>query len=385
MDGDVLMNKKSLNQLFSAYIDKFEYLNNDTNCESYKWEAICEFQRVFDLEITDRKAFINMLKKAKNTTKNIIDSYTQPFGGLVKLAEAGEDEIVRKMLRDLLIPDNGDLVVRQEKINVFLCECDRLVNQYFPGSFLYKNDQRSAMAYLFFNDPDNHYLYKATEAKYLADCIDFYDDWGSMAEFKLEVFHRFCDELIAEIKAVPELLATHNSRFEKATKPMHPDVPLHILVFDIIYCSHTYDLYNGLSFDKVTSVERKLYQEKKSKAQELLAAVKKAEADQAMLSEATRYFADLILSGATVSHKMFGEVDVESLENGMLTLRIKKNGESKKFGLLFSIASGFVKVATDDFNDKLAVYKAVMLREMDIPRSVQYAHSALVPYEKYID
>lgn len=375
------MNKKSLNQLFCAYIDKFEYLNNDTNCESYKWEAICKFQSIFDLDASD---FAAMLKAARDSTENIIDSYTQPFGGLVKLAEI-DPEPVREMLRALLVPDNGDLVVRQEKIDAFLLACDRLVNQHFPGSFLYKNDQRSAMAYLFFNDPDNHYLYKATEAKYLADCVGFYDDWGSMAEFKLDIFHRFCDELIAEIKDVPELLATHKSRFENASKPMHPDDPLHILVFDIIYCSHTYDLYNGLSFDKVTSAERKLYQEKKAKAQDLLLAVQKAEADQAMLLEATKYFTDLILSGASVSHKMFGEVDVESLDSGMLTLRIRKNGESKKFGLLFSIANGFVKVAADGFNDKVAAYKAVMLRESDIPRSVTSTQDALQPYKKYLD
>lgn len=375
------MNRKSLNQLFNAYIEKFEYLNNDTNCESYKWEAVSKFQSVFDL---DAPNFVAMLKEARDATENIIDSYTQPFGGLIRFAEIKPEE-VREMLRALLIPDNGNLVVRQEKINTFLAACDRLVNQHFPGSFLYKNDQRSAMAYMFFNDPDNHYLYKATEAKYLADCIGFYDDWGSMAEFKLEIFHRFCDELIEEIKAVPELIATHNSRFEKATKPMYPDGPLHILAFDIIYCSHTYDLYNGLSFDKVTATERKLYQEKKVKAQEYLAAVKKAEADQTLLLEATQYFSEIILSGETVSHRFFGEVEVESLHEGILTLHIKKSGESKKFGLLFSIASGFVKIAVDDFDNNLAKYKAVMLRETDIPPNVQSAHNALAPYEKYLD
>ena len=82
---------------------------------------------------------------------------------------------------------------------------------------------------------------------------------------------------------------------------------------------------------------------------------------------------------------MFGEVDVESLDGGMLTLRIRKNGESKKFGLLFSIANGYIKVAADDFNDKVATYKAVMLRESDIPRSVKSAQDALLPYNKYLD
>ena len=378
------MNPKSLCQLFNAYIEKFEYLNNERNCESYKWEAICSFQRIFDLS-KHGDAFTNMLRAAKKATENIIDSYTQPFGGLVKLAEAGESERVRQILLDLLAPDNGNLMVRQGKINAFLSACDGLLTKYFPGSFLYKNDQRSAMAYLFFNDPDNHYLYKATEAKYLANCVGFYDDWGAMSEFKMDVYYRFCDKLIEAIKGTPALLATHTSRYEKTNKQMHPDTALHILAFDIIYCSHTYDLYNGLAFDKVTSSERKLYQEKKAKAIELLARIETAEADQALLDEARAYFSKLILSSGAVSHKSFGEADVESLEEDLITLRIRKTNERKSFILMHAIANGFIKVASEDFDDKLELYIAVMQRAAVIPKSLQDARNALIPYEKYLN
>ena len=39
------MNRKSLNQLFDAYIQHFETLNDSTNDESYKWGAIVEIGR----------------------------------------------------------------------------------------------------------------------------------------------------------------------------------------------------------------------------------------------------------------------------------------------------------------------------------------------------
>ena len=300
------MNRKSLNQIFTAYIDKFRFLNEDPQCEGYKWYSVVQFKEAFDLDAPD---FAAMLKRAKQVTYNIIDSYNQPFGGLVKIAEqsAEDAEAVRELFRALLKDDGGDLTIRQEKITEFLKGCDALVEKYYPGSFLYKNDQRSAMAYLFFNDPDNHYLYKATEANYLSDCVGFYDDWGAMSAFKLDIYHRFCDELIAEIKATPELLKTNESRYENTTKKLHADPNLHILLFDIIYCSHTYNLYSGLSFDKVTTAERKLYQENKAKAQELLAAVQKAESDLVQLQEAQRYFSGLIDSKVPVSHKAFGE------------------------------------------------------------------------------
>ena len=356
-------------------------MNEPPQSEGYKWYSIVQFQKVFDLDAPD---FAAMLKKAKQVTYNIIDSYNQPFGGLVKLAEK-EPEVVRSMFRALLRDDGGDLSVRQEKITAFLRECDALVSKYYPGSFLYKNDQRSAMAYLFFNDPDHHYLYKATEATYLSDCVGFYDDWGTMSAFKLDIYHRFCDELIAEIKATPELLATNASRYESTTKVLHPDTELHILVFDIIYCAHTYNLYSGISFEKVTTAERKLYQENKAKAHEKLAAVQKAEGDMVLLQEAQQYFSSLITSNIPVTHKVFGELDVIALNGGYLSVRIKRNGETKTFVLLNSIANGFLKFAADDFDEKVAAYKPVMLRERDIPSNLASAQKAMQPYTKYLD
>ena len=377
------MNRKNLNQIFDAYIQQFEVLNDSHNDENYKWNAIVEFQKAFDLSVSD-DALAGMLKEARDATHNIIDNYTQPFYGLVELAKK-EPETVRSMLTALLEDDGGDLGARQEKIDAFLEECDRLVESYFPGSHLYKNDQRSAMAYLFFNDPDNHYLYKATEAKYLADCIGFYDDWGTMSSFKLDIYHRFCDELIEEIKATSALMATHQSRFAAARKPMHEDESLHVLAFDIIYCAHTYNLYSGMSFDKVTSTDRKLYQERKAKAQELLAAMRKVEDECRLLDEARVYFASAITSGASVTHKAFGAVDVEGISDGFVALKLRKNGEIKRFGLLNCIAGGFVKVDVPDFDTCVAKYKSAMMSEYSLAQRLKSAQEALQPYEKYLD
>lgn len=276
------MNRKHLNQIFDSYIQHFNELNNIQNDESYKWRAILDFQRVFNLH-TERDAFAEMLKESRNATANLIDSYTQPMGGLFELARR-DPEAVRAMLIALLEDDRGDLTIRQKKIDVFLRDCNKMVETYFPGSHLFKNDQRSAMAYLFLNDPNSHYLYKATEAKYFADCVGFYDDWGTMSNFNLDIFHRFCDELIKEIENTPALIKMHRSRFVCET-PMYEDEHLHVLLFDIIYCAYTYNLYNGMSIEKVTSADRKLYQERKTKAQELATTLRKIEDEIVLLDE----------------------------------------------------------------------------------------------------
>ena len=379
------MNTKNLTKVFEHYIEKFEWLNQKPEPdESYKWVAVQDFQNAFDLDVPEDE-FAAMLYNAWKASANLIDSnQQQPFYALVEYARR-EPERVRAMFESLYADDGGNLSIRQEKIKNFLEDADELLQKYFPSSHLYINTQRSVMALLWFYDPNTYYYYKATEAKYLADCVEFYDEWGTYTDFKLDVFHRFCDELIEEIKATPALMATHQSRFAGAKKPMHEDELLHVLVFDIIYCAHTYNLYSGMSFDKVTSSDRKLYQERKAKAQELATALRKVEDEIVLLDEARTYFGKAITSGAAVTHKMFGLADVESITDGFVALKIRKSGEVKRFGLLNCIAGGFVRIDVPAFDESLAKYKAAMMSEYTLPQRLKSAQDALHPYEKYLD
>lgn len=246
------MNTKNLNLIFQNYVSRFEYLNApDGADENYKWYAVRNFQNIFDIDAPD---FAAMLKQACKATMNLIDSYMQPFGGLVVMVEkCGEAETIREMFRQLYAGDGGDLSVRQEKINAFLKSCDELLAKHYPTSHLYKNDQRSAMAYLWFYDPEHNFMCKATEAQYLANAAEFYDDWGTYASFRLDVYYRFCAALLNEIRSNTALMNIHQSRFEGHEKEMHPDINLHILAFDIIYCARTYGLYTGVEIKEHVS------------------------------------------------------------------------------------------------------------------------------------
>ena len=55
---------------------------------------------------------------------------------------------------------------------------EKLRLKKFPKYYSYKQTARSVSGYLFLYDPDNHYMYKAMQAKLFADCIEFYGDWG---------------------------------------------------------------------------------------------------------------------------------------------------------------------------------------------------------------
>lgn len=378
------MNLRNLNEVFANYIEKFEWLNQKPEPdESYKWIAVKNFQSALDLDVADEE-FAAMLQKAKKSTENLIDSSQQPFGALCEYAKA-EPATVRMMFKELFAEDGGDLIRRQRKIDDFLLRADELLKKYYPTSHMFINTQQSAMAYLWFYDPDTYYHYKATEAKYLADCVEFYDDWGTYSDFNLTVYHRFCDEIIAQMKNHPELMETHRSRFEGCGEIMHADEKLHILIVDIIFCAKRYGLYNGIPIKDSSAPAKRLYQERKAKAAELLADVEAAGKNAALLEEARKAFTEMANSGAEITHKAFGKAELTELSDGYCTLFFAAKNEQKKFGFLSSLAGGFIRMSHPDFDGLLEKYRPVMKAEMNVSRRMEMAIKALEPYKEYLD
>jgi len=376
------MNIKNLNKVFDNYIQKFEFINNAENNESYKWSAVLEYQKAFDLDAED---FVAVLKKAKQASGNLIDSQVQPFGGLVVMAEKnGEAETIREMFRNLYAEDNGDLDVIQKKIDSFLASCDALLDKHYPGSHLYANDQRTAMGYLWLYNPDKYFFCKTTQAQYLAKCIEFYDSWGTYANFSLPVFYRFCNVLLDAIKGNQQLLDTQRSRFECAEKEMHPDTEYHILLVDIIFCSQIYGLYDGVTIQERSSSEIKLYLERKAKAADLLAKVQSAEETVSLLHEARAIFDGWLTAGATVRHKAWGEAIYKGTNKGYLSFYFPKIDDTKTF-MLSSFANGFLTIDTPEYREVMEKYHTAIAIDLRAYNNLESAKKALQPYEEYLD
>ena len=259
------MKQSNLHLIFKKYIDNFERINDDKNDENYKWEIAENFQN-FDL---DAPNFAEELERLWKLSDNLIDNYRQlPFYALVDYAKH-EPEKVREMFKKLF--NASDLIpeLKQKSIEEFIVESETLRQKYRPYSHLYINNQRSVMMYLFLRYPNTNYAYKASQAKSFADCVEFYEDWGPMTDFKLETYYRFCDQLVEEVKNCEELVQTHLSRYENTAKKLYSDDNFHILVFDIIYSSQAYNLLDGITYNSINMQTRKLYFEKLAKAEEL--------------------------------------------------------------------------------------------------------------------
>lgn len=386
------MNQSNLAQIFQHYIDRFEYINSDAHGEYYKWQVCHSFPKWMNraLAAKDDDAFVKALTEAKKCTENIIDSYTQPFGGLVEIAKKDPEkhsaQAVRQLFQDLYADDGGDLKVQAEKIAAFFRRSNELLDEYFPGSFLYKQNSHSVSSYLFLYDPDHHYMYKAVQSQRFADCVEFYDDWGSGDNIKLDVYYRMCDELVAAIKECPELLETDKSRFDGRLKlnggKLHSDAEKHILAFDIIYCCSVYDLFDGIAYTKRNLKEKQLYLEKKTKADQLKQSFEKAKADAELLDEALTTFIEMVSIGDKISHSNYGEGTVTSVDRKYLVADY--GAGTKKISLPVGIANGWIKLDNPNFEGKVSIYREILLRHEKIPGALDNAAKLLEPYEEYL-
>lgn len=383
------MNKESLHQLFQHYIDRFAFLNNDEQEEYYKWQVCREFPVLMREALeADKAAFSKKLNEVRKSTYNIIDSYTQPFAGLVDLArEDLEATNVQEMLKDLYADDGGDINTQMQIIEDFFRRSNELVDKHFPESFRYRQNSHSVSALLFLNDPDRHYMFKASQCQRFADTVEFYDDWGVGDNIELDVFYRFCDEILEEINSDKSLLSTDASRYDEhfihKSGDFHPDTEKHILLFDIIYCCSTYDLFDGVSYTRRNASEKKLYTANKQKANELKKDYEKAQKDDENLRDALSSISDMLKPGEAIMHKKHGLGKVTRANDTYVTASFA-DGDAE-IGIAFGIANNLVSFESKDITDKCNEYMPLLKRHKLIPDKVEWAARALKPYEEYLD
>lgn len=375
------MNPQRFQELTDRYIDAFEEINTKRNLEYYKWQIAKKFRPAMDeaLAASDEE-LPQKLYAVKRLTANLIDSYTQPFNGLVNFAKQ-EPGTVRQMFLDLFAVSEAGLEEKEPAIFRFLDSSLALREKYYPESYLYKDDLHSVTGYLFLYDPDHNYLYKASHCREFADCIEFYDDWGSGADTKLEIFNRMCDECIEAINNSPALLATAGSRYEIDREGMHPDTAKHILLFDMIYCCSTYNLFKGIHYVVPKSRERQLMQERKDKAVELKQALDAANEKADELDQVLEFVSETVTAGKTIRHKSFGTGKILSVSDGSFRCAFETEGE-KNLGINLSIVNGLITVEGLELSEEQV---ALIKDESKIRTAVSYGEKAFAPYAEYLD
>ncbi len=385
------MNQDRLYQIIKNYIEQFDYLNapDPGPDEKYKWEIAYGFRgQMDDLLASSADTLPDKLSTLVESASNLLQNQFELPGAALRDYSKREPETVRALLSTMFEEDNGDLEKRQTRIEAFITGCNALKKQYFPDSFKYEMGQRAAMVLLGLYDPENNYLYKATQANEFADCVEFYDDWGPSTHFKLPIYYRMCDQLVEYLRADDELLTLHQSRYQNPPKPLHEDRNLHILAFDIIYCSTVYHLMNNIEYDHISSGERKKYLDNQKTAEALAAKLEDAIKAMDLFREAVDYYKPFLAEGSAVTHKAFGAGVITSYEasptGNRITVRFGGDVE-KTFIAEQAIVNGFLSINTPDLKERNVKYRAVILKgETTITNEVARAEEALKPYQSFL-
>lgn len=331
------MIKQNIELLFRNYIDNFDYLNDPNGgYETYKWEAIEQVQKVWDLAASDLSG---MIKQAFSKTYNLINNrIVSPGNGLVLLAKE-EPETVRKALEELLA-ETDDVDEKQENILRFVDAINAMLEKHYPGKWKYTHDMRVAITYLALIIPSENYLFKSTPAHYFARWMGFDTDLGYGTDFKLKHYYQMCDELLAEVNTCPELLAKDAER-----KSVWHDPSNHVLVTDLIYCFGVYPVMRAglnepLSLRKKKNSAEAQQAERARRAEELQARLNQMQDEIDALQKEIDALPVVDLTGKIVQTKLYGPVTVELHEGGYLSFTAE--GKVREFALPGCVINGFV-------------------------------------------
>lgn len=341
------MDRKNLDAIMKVYVERFDELNKrDGNDEGYKWRAESCFKKHWDIEAED---FASMFKLSMKETSNLIDNATvQPIGGILELLKhSNEVEFVRTCFRELFSEDNGDLKNRQTRIEIFADKINERLDHYVHGSWKYPQKINNVIYYLNLWKPEENYIFKSTEATAWANCIEYGDDFGSGSTFSLAKYYKMCDELLSEFSKYDEVMRLHNERVAKEM-PDYDD-KLHILVYDIIYCAHAYNFYNGIIIQNVSTKERIKNAHLRNERDELQQQIAEKETQLQDLNDNPVILPNV--AGYCLQHKKYGEGIVISCKNNMLLLDF--SGEQKKFPYPSSITQEFLRCADDSIIEKI--------------------------------
>lgn len=345
------MNKIHLHNILQQYIEKYDFLNDPQgNDEGYKWDVVQSFQQHWDIHAKD---FSEMFKKAFAEVQktNLIDNKTvQPIGGISLLLKYDEEvEFVRECFRELFSDDNGDIDLRQKRIETFIVKINSHIDQYVPGSWKYPQQRNNVIYYLNLWKPEENYIFKSTEATEWANCIEFGDDFGSGNTFSLKKYYTMCNELRTELQNNDEIMRLYELRKKEKAKNFDDDG--HILVYDIIYCAKTYHLYKNVpTLQKLSTKQRMHLAETAEKREHLLERLTELSAELESLSVVITL---PNITGEMVTHKKWGDGTVVACGDGFMEVEFAQG--TKKLQYPDSI-NKFVTLNTDEHYSVIEEY-----------------------------
>lgn len=303
------MNLENLHELIQRYENGLDWIYGTEHDELFKWRAMATWRKEWLKPAEAFTSFGDRFTAAKKDFSLFMDnSRMHPSSGVIKLWEK-EPETVEHLFSDVLFAEaNGDVATIQEHMDSFLDDYEGLRQKYFPGNWSYKQDRHSASVFLAMQAPEINFVFKSSEATTMAKYIDFGLDIGAGSYFKLPNYYQLCEVIIAALKEHNTLLEKH---FDKLDDRCYQDKSLHLLAFDLMYCSRTYRFYHDLPVPvrsrpskKASSADRVAIQN--AQKEERLARIESIERELDELESISDGCEDISLIGVQVTSVQYG-------------------------------------------------------------------------------
>ncbi len=321
--------RQLVDPIIDLYIEHFADYNGSVRNETLKWSAAERFKEHWNIDAEDLhgtwKASLN---------KSFIDTqHASPWTGIEKLLSKPEEvEYVREEFRKLFQEDE-DPDRKLSQIDAFIEQINAHIDLHEDISKHSYQDRPSVLTYMNLNSPDTNYRYKPDPANEWAAYTEV-GDWTTGADFSLAKYYRMCDELLEIVKSREDLLALHNRRFEKGLK--NYDQELHILTFDVLYCSW------GLK-SPMKAVKTKAKDElRRGRIREQIEALEEEKKPYQDLIRETRASMQVVeIKELPMTHKKFGP-GVATVEEPDHLVVVLADGTRKKFKYPDAVAGGLI-------------------------------------------
>jgi hypothetical protein len=313
---------ENIHKLIDRYEENYDFVNNAGNDEKFKWEAVRGFRNVWFNETAASKPFAERFRKATKFSSVLIDnSIVSPTQGIVKMAEQRPKD-VEALFQDVLFADYTTIDELQEHMNLFIEGTEKIRQDVFPKFYRYKQDRHAASCYLAFYKPEQHFMYRYSEAEMFAQYAGYGKDLGSGATFKLANYYELAEATVTALMEHKSLLQKYDALFRDDPQYYY-DESLHVLAFDLMYCCRAYNFYLGLEY--VSKKERlKAYTAQQLKEQEDAERQSKILELETNLHEVTMQierYEEISLLGVEVSQAKHGVGHVIAQNDNIITVQ----------------------------------------------------------------
>ncbi len=277
------MNTDNLHALIDRYEENYYMINDSDHDEKFKWEAVRGFRDVWFSEGSKELSFSKKFDLAmKKSSVMINNSVTSPTTGIIKMAEQRPQEI-EALFTNLLYAPYGSIAQLQEHMDTFIDQTEIIRQELFPRFYKYKQDRHAVSCYLTFFSPEDHFVYRYTDAEEFAKHVEFGKDLGSGASFSLPNYYELASIVVHALKEHPSLIEKY-TKLIKESDIYYSDESLHLMAFDLMYCCRCYNFYGNMGYMKKEE-SIKEYIAEQLKAKEMLEHKQKIEALEATIHQ----------------------------------------------------------------------------------------------------